>query len=124
MEVCTQCYAGYVLNQNGLCEVKIPGCVYQYGKCISCSYPFKKVGEKCVIEGCKKYREDGCQECVQPFEAVRGSCVIPYCQELENGVCRKCESSYHVVEGRCYRMTPSAQPIRRTSVLAVPSDTS
>ena len=68
-QICVECSKNYILNEeNNRCEAKIPGCVYQYGKCISCEYPFKRVGDNCIIEGCLEYDFNGCSRCRHPFK--------------------------------------------------------
>lgn len=102
-EVCVQCISDdYVLAASGICEIRRPGCVYQYGKCISCAYPFKQVGSDCVIDGCDIYSYDGCLKCIRPYTESKGFCTIANCEEIKDKRCIRCRSGFHITSsGAC-----------------------
>lgn len=81
-EVCSSCISSdYILTDAGNCETKVPGCVYQNGKCITCASPFKRTQDNsCFIEGCATYSFSGCVKCSWPYSEMRGSCVIKNCE--------------------------------------------
>lgn len=104
-EVCSACNSPdiYILTDLFNCEQRKPGCVYQYGKCISCAYPFKRGadGTTCVIDGCSQYSLTGCVTCSSPFQLNLGACIISNCDQIVNSQCTKCSSGYHLSAGIC-----------------------
>jgi hypothetical protein len=109
-EVCSACASPdtYILTSSFTCELKLPGCVYQYGNCISCAYPFTKSSNgSCIIDGCTKYNLTGCLICNAPYQLNLGACVLPNCDQVSNGLCTKCSSGYHLVSGgQCVQDDP------------------
>lgn len=97
-EVCSSCTSSdYILTDQFICELKKPGCLYQYGKCISCTFPFRKDSNGvCVIDGCTKYSLTGCTTCVSPFQLNLGSCIIANCAAVIGNSCSKCSAGYRL----------------------------
>lgn len=108
-ELCSSCHEGYILNHEYKCMVAKAGCVYQDGLCISCHYPFVRVGESCAIEGCAEYNKDGCRRCSHPYENRRGNCIIPHCQQIHNHECRVCAVGFHPYNSKCAEDDPKCR---------------
>ena len=109
-QLCSTCRSSdYILNDQYICVPKQPGCVYQYGKCISCAFPFKQAtnSSQCIIDGCSKYLLTGCATCASPYQLSSNTCIIPNCEIVGNNCCTKCNSGYYLnSQGICTQNDP------------------
>lgn len=119
--LCTSCYKGYVLTDNGACVVNqdFPtdkGCKTWEGvTCTECSfsYVFNLVGSCIsVSDQCKTYNETNgeCTSCYHGYSVVNGSCIYNKEDPAKGGckdwnwdakICNECSPNWVLLDGTC-----------------------
>lgn len=95
--VCAGCCDRYYLNANNECSPKANGCIYNNGRCESCSAPFAYANGACLIQGCLSYNEDGCTACQPKLVLDQLVCKLPFCRTFsQEFVCTQCLQGYEL----------------------------
>lgn len=110
---CSECYAGYIPDEKGLCVKCSDNCLKcdskELNKCTDCFNGYgliDKSCQKCSDDNCIKCNNDvnKCLNCKKGFTLFNGKCekLDTFCETYDsNRQCTKCIGATYLEEGKC-----------------------